>query len=279
MFVIKAPELFLYFTDSKGVAIRARLGLRYNRSIRIMIYAVLHKEPYNILDETFTDLLLRPGFDKDSDRWLEGCYSLKYPKQDLLATIFVFLHWKRFESPPNPVYNWVIEAPESLYYPGRHSGQIRFRDLEKHFSTSRCFQREWLTPLLSPILLPRDQMSSSGRFEELSYREGFTASLESIAHFLMQGPQKRSAPREGSASGIQWGWGGDSGPASTFWDAGRDRFLHAAAFFSRAYTQLTPEEQHESIKFSPHFTREPVIAIQEFTRALRPSTRTFRMAV
>lgn len=112
-------------------------------------------------------------------------------------------------------------------------------------------------------------MSSSGRFEDLSYADGFTEGLESIAHFLAYGPQGQSAPSKRSASRIEWGWGLDSGPANV-WAAGPEKFLHAAAFFSRAYTQPTPDEQHEGTTFSADYTRESVIAIQELLECFNP---------
>jgi hypothetical protein len=228
----------------------------------------LHDQPYETVDEDFLQGTTMTNTADDVKAWLKGVYVFEYPKDGRLATIQLHIDWNRFDDPYKPKCKWVIYAPQSLYYPGWHSGEIRFTKLNELLPLILGrFQVIWSSPIFLPFLYAGGFMSSVGPLEDIKILQGFTSILECLAHVAAFGPFVE--PGQNPQRPFDWHYGDfDIMPYG-----GRDRntFLRAASFFARAYTQPLPDEGNfQGVGFSAECRETSTKAIRELLNFYRP---------
>jgi len=177
-----------------------------------------------------------------ADHWISGTYQMYYPATKPVANILLSVDWHAFDGDPSdPLLEWRIHTPQSLYHPGTHTGRVECRERKDAFKNRSI--RVWFdSPIFSPFVtqgrkfIQGGATSSEGELEEMApiwYR--LDDILQSVAHFLAygpwyDGPEAKMAPFrfhliEGRAS-----------------SSDRDAFARASSFWARAYTMPIPDE-------------------------------------
>lgn len=87
-----------------------------------------------------------------------------------------------------PCLNWIIRTPESLFYPGVHTGNINVQIRGKQGFDDRVVCLRWKSPIFLPFVSAKGLVSSDGPFEESSRYTEFTRYPESMANMLVIGP-------------------------------------------------------------------------------------------
>lgn len=173
--------------------------------VRTAFWIILHRPPFTMVHETFLEeFSFSTGLSMSAlaRSWKTGEFTTNFPPGDDLAHITVIVDWKPEENPNTPRLHWMIQAPNSLYYPGDHFGRFELRRLRhrggfsifnesnpsklKPFSTR--LEVRWMSPVLSPFPSSTGAISSVGPLEETSAHTILTATLHSIAHTLVHGP-------------------------------------------------------------------------------------------
>jgi hypothetical protein len=236
--------------------------------LRESLWNVLHGAPYMIVHEGFVDLGYLPeGQRGNSGRnWRTGHYSSSYPAHDGLAEISMVVDWKPYNESEKPSLRWMINVPDSLYYPGRHVGQFELkhrpganpsvRGNYKVFHFRLCIV--WESPIFSPFQSESGLLSSLGPLEETSAPLILTKSLQSIAHLLVFGPfaTKPTAPFAFHAMSSQ--------ENRYFLQKDVDQCMRATAFFANAFTRDLPDpDAFGDFGLLPQCRESSVKAIQE----------------
>lgn len=168
--------------------------------VRTAFWIILHRPPFTMVHETFLEeFSFSTGLSMSAlaRSWKTGEFTTNFPPGDDLAHITVIVDWKPEENPNTPRLHWMIQAPNSLYYPGDHFGRFELRHLRhrggfnnprklKPFNTK--LEVIWMSPVLSPFPSSTGAISSVGPLEETSAHTILTATLHSIAHTLVHGP-------------------------------------------------------------------------------------------
>jgi len=158
---------------------------------------------------------------------------------------------------------WSIRAPQSLYYPGTHSGTI---EIDEQYP----FSQPWLkfsTPIFSPMVNDYGRISSVFDLGNWSPQYKIMDLLHSVAAMIMLDPFCRSSSHH-LLPGIPL----DHHPlpnSSGDWSSKKDSFIRATNFFSRAYLQ-GDIRRTDNPPITEHEINMSVIATQEllehFTR-------------
>jgi hypothetical protein len=209
--------------------------------LRESLWNILHRAPYTILHEGFIDLgHLSEGQGGNSGRnWRTGHYSSSYPAHDGLAEISMVVDWKPYNESEKPSLRWMINVPDSLYYPGRHVGQFELEYGANFGGSYKLFHSRlrivWESPIFSPFQSESGQLSSVGPLEETSAPLILTKTLQSIAHLLVFGPiaTKSTAPFAFHSMGPQ--------ENRYFLQKDADQCMRATAFFANAFTRDLPD--------------------------------------
>lgn len=230
----------------------------------------LHKEPYTTAEEEFREGKIDKS-GEGPDEWVSGHYIMVYPSDSRLAIISLAVDWHAYEGDPwSPTFKWVIRTPESLFYPGVHTGNISVQIQGKQEFDDRVVNVHWKSPIFSPFVTTNGLVSSDGPLEESSRYTGFTRHLESIANMLAFGPY--AVP--GHTNIGPYGFHSEMGDevSKYFRTADRDAFCRAASFFSRAYNLGIPsEDQFAGIGFPDSCRVTSTTAIQEILEFYKPS--------
>ncbi|KAF1835551.1 HET-domain-containing protein [Decorospora gaudefroyi] len=182
------------------------------------------------------------GATRPTDRWKGGTYQLCYPATHPVANILLSVDWHAFDGDPSaPLLEWRIHTPQSLYYPGTHTGRLLCERIKTPW-TPRFIQVLFDSRIYHPFVRQSSDggvngsTSSDGQLEEMvpvNYRLDYI--LQSVAHFLAYGPwydrpESDTAPfrfHEMEAQSC---------------DDDRDALARAASFVARAYTMQIPDE-------------------------------------
>ena len=230
----------------------------------------LHKEPYTTAEEGFTEA----NIDKSGegpDKWVSGHYIMVYPSNSRLAIISLEVDWHAFEGDPwSPSFKWVIRTPESLFYPGVHTGYINVRIRGKQGFDDRVVSVHWKAPIFSPFVSAKGRVSSDGPLEESSRFTDFTRHLQSIANMLALGPY--ATPVDTKIGPYQFHSDMGDEVSRYFRSVDKDAFCRAASFFSRAYNIGIPsEDQFPGIGFPDGCRMTSITVIQEILKFYKPS--------
>ena len=196
----------------------------------------LHSEPYTILEEEY---LNDETPEVPHKYWSTGIYLLRYPTADPVATINLSVDWNAFDDDPfKPSFKWLIHAPQSLFYPGTHRGQIHFTRTPSIFE--RGVKVQWISPIFAPFVAQTGTLSSDGPLEEMSIlNSNVTSLLQSLAHPLAFGPYyDLNNPHAPFKFHCEIG----DGASEFFRTVDREKFVRASSFFARAYTVPAPQE-------------------------------------
>ena len=234
--------------------------------LRESLWNILHEVPYTAVHEEFLDLgNLSEGQTRNFGRnWRTGHYSSSYPIDDGLAEISLVIDWKPHYEPEKPSLRWMINVPDSLYYPGRHVGhfELMYRSSAKLGSSDKLFDSRlrvvWESPIFSPFQPKNGLLSSVGPLEETSAPLILTKALQSIAHLLVFGPfaTKPTALFTFHVMGHK--------ESQYFSQKDTDQCMRATAFFANAFTRDAPDpDAFSDFGLLPQCRESSVNAIQE----------------
>jgi len=198
----------------------------------------------------------------ESGKWISGSYWCFFPcEADEQPSTTIFL-----ETDPTPgkFLSWSIRAPQSLYYPGTHSGTI---EIEEGYPLTQ----PWLkisTPIFSPMVDDIGMISSAFDLGIWSPHYTIMDFLHSVAAMIVLDPFCRSS-RYHLLPGIPLKHHIMVVRSTGDWSGKEDSFIRATNFFSRAYLQgdirrasnppITEHERNMSIiatqELLEHFTR------------------------
>jgi hypothetical protein len=118
-----------------------------------------------------------------------------YPAIKPVANIILSVDWYAFDSNlSDPLLEWCIHTPQSLYHPGTHTGQVKClkqKDIFKQFSIRVWFDSPIYSPFVKQWKTPSqsETMSSEGELEKMvSMLYRLDHILQSVVHFLAYGP-------------------------------------------------------------------------------------------
>jgi hypothetical protein len=227
------PQDEYYLRLSSVLRLRSQLHSTAKRSDTTPHWEVLH-------EDNLPDTIKRGR--GPTDRWIGGTYQMSYPTTNPVASILLTVDWHAFEgNPTDPVLEWRIHTPQSLYHPGTHTGRVTCTERRDPFK-SRCF-RVWVdSPIYSPfvaqspIVYRNGATSSEGALEDMAplwYQLDHI--LQSVAHFLAYGPWYDDLPTGRAPFRFHL----MEGRANR---QDRDAFARASSFWARAYTMPEPDE-------------------------------------
>lgn len=185
--------------EEKRVYEAAMQPYRDFEEVRIAFWIILHRPPFTMVHETFLEEShSHTGLSVTAlaRSWKTGEFTTSFPPGDDLAHITVLVDWKPEEDPKTPRLRWMIQAPNSLYYPGDHFGcfELRHRTAfnERPVGAFKPYNTRlrvrWMSPIFSPFPNSAGAISSVGPLEESSAHTILTPTLHSIAHALVHGP-------------------------------------------------------------------------------------------
>jgi hypothetical protein len=153
----------------------------------------------------------------------------------------------------------MINAPNSLFYPGRHVGRF---ELTRRGSTGDPVSISrlniiWESPIFSSFPSDRGLISSVGPLEESSAPLILTKAVQSIAHLIVFGPfpTKPTAPFAFHTMSFK--------ERLYFERNDEDQCMRATAFFANALTRDEPEPGAFDFGLQPQCRESSVVAIQE----------------
>lgn len=210
-------------------------------SLRQQLWRLLHEPPWSVIAESQVNGLIDMDSASKSPKgkyWQDGTYQMQYPVEDPVAEVFLTIDWKADTDPTHPSIKWVMDTPDSLFYPGKHVGRMEVKksDFSSNYPPNLFDSRlkvYWESGTFSSIPNPRvGLLSSDGPLEEAMVPHILTCTLQSIAHILIMGPLSKSTPQTG------FGWHDmDRGIARYFASNDEDVSMRACAFFSNAFTR------------------------------------------
>jgi hypothetical protein len=133
---------------------------------------------------------------------------------------------------------WTIRAPDSAFYPGRHSGQL---EIWNNYPFDQPYII-WKTPIYSPFVRfngPGQRPSISSPFDLGKWQPFYTIQdvLQTIANFLVLHPFCERPPTINWPENMPWKYSDLSipnGPSSI----GGGNFFSVTNFFCRAYNSI-----------------------------------------
>lgn len=240
--------------------------------VRAALWGVFHQAPWTVIAENSIS-----GFDDPEQippltswkSWEKGQYISQYPVGEGLSDITLAIDWKPMNEPEKPLFRWMINVPDSVYYPGRHLGRMEIRKASfalrgmSEFDVSSTRLRIfWESPILSP--LPSADggfLSSTGPLEERSVPLVLTRALQSIAHHLIHGPFPTRFP-------CPLPWHSMNQRVNEYFNREtttcNEEGMRATAFFANAFTRdLEGLDNFGGIGLLPDCRQASVMAIRE----------------
>ena len=248
----------------------------YNKfsQVRAALWEVLHRSPWTKVVENSIPALDHPESIPVETSWLlweKGQYVSRYPVDDDVGEVTLTVDWKPMTNPGKPFIRWMVNVPNSVYYPGRHLGRIEILKgssalldktiLDVAHSRIRIF---WESPIFSPLPSPDNGLlSSTGDLEESSIPLILTRALHSIAHHLIHGPFPTRFP-------YPLPWHHMNRKIGNFFDKKtricEDKGMRATAFFANAFTRdLEGLEDLGVIGLLSDCQKASIMAIEELT--------------
>ncbi len=214
--------------------------LRYPE-LRQMFWRILHQAPWRVISDCQLeeDAVIEESSPKDDSPWRfwkSGVYRTSYPVDDPTAEILLLINWGFDADPTKPSFEWMIDTPDSLFYPGKHVGRL---ELRQRFSSSTASAVDsrlriyWESGIFSALpASDTGALSSVGPLEETAAPLILTSALQSVAHVLAAGPFSKPLPK-----GL-FGWHDMGGKLRNYFGPGReDICMRACAFFANAFTR------------------------------------------
>lgn len=248
----------------------------YNRhsEVRAALWHVLHQAPWTVIVER--SILEIDGFQQPSpstsgQSWEKGKYISHYPIHDSLSDITLVIDWKPMDDPENPLIRWVINTPNSIYYPGQHCGRLELRNRTSIYDKPMFDVLDsrlnifWESPIFSPLpSIDSGFLSSTGPLEETSTPLVLTKALQSIASHLIHGPFQSRFPHHLS-------WHHMNSEIGRYFDrkpsSREEEGMRATAFFANAFTRdLEGLENFGEVGLQPDCQQASVMAIQELAK-------------
>lgn len=248
----------------------------YNRhsEVRAALWHVLHQAPWTVIVERSLfeiDVSQQPSPSKSGQFWEKGKYMSYYPIDDSLSDITLVIDWKPMDDPENPLIRWMINTPNSVYYPGQHCGRLELRYRTPVYATPRLdvinsrLNIFWESPIFSPIpSINNGLLSSTGPLEEKSTPLVLTTALQSIANHLIYGPFSSKLAHHLS-------WHHMNNQIDKYFDqesgSREAEGMRATAFFANAFTRdLEGLENFGEVGLQPDCQQASLMAIQELTK-------------
>ncbi len=242
--------------------------------IRAALWEVLHRSPWTKVVENSIPALDHPEsipLETSWPSWEKGQYVSRYPVDDDVGEIILIVDWKPMTNPGKPFIRWMINVPNSVYYPGRHLGRMEILKgssalldktvLDVAYSRVRIF---WESPIFSPLPSPDNGLlSSTGDLEESSIPLILTRALHGIAHHLIHGPFPARFP-------YPLPWHHMNRRIGNYFDKKNgiceDKGMRATAFFANAFTRdIEGLEDLGVIGLLSDCKKASVMAIQDLT--------------
>lgn len=169
--------------------------------------------------------------------WKSGLYLRRYgapDEREPLASIYLAIDWKAEDDALHPSLRWTIETPNSLFYPGKHKGDIKLikplRDFDGELGSFRA-AFSFTSRIFSTLPSEYGTLSSSGLVEEAPAVLIIASALEYFADVLAKGPY------EGDKGFWDYMGGGRVSRYLRHCDQDPDKFMRASAFFANAFTR------------------------------------------
>lgn len=187
--------------------------------------------------ETIRDDWVSEEGSEDYSNWLGGAYMCRFPPgADHPAAI---LHIEIDITEETYPVAWMIHAsPQAPYYPGNHAGKL---ELPSRFPFEQVYI-SWLTPIFSPLVsFGSGSGYVSSPFDLGYWTPSYTIQhvLQVIANFLVYDPFSLEEPPVTLRAPYQFHELPST--ACVYSHEDKDKFFHAAQFFSRAYNRVGRE--------------------------------------
>jgi hypothetical protein len=235
---------------------------------RQAFWRILHKEPWTVIvDAKLTNILSDDDTQTKPWRyWNSGKYCTQYPIDDPVAEIILVIQWNAETDAEKPIVQWLINTPNSIFYPGKHSGRMEIRKKTSSSWSDVISSRItifWESAIFSHFpSSDTGYLSSDGPLEDSPAPLILTTAIQSIAYSLVHGPFVKCTPKP------LFGWHGMGNELRGYFQSGgveiEDRCMRASAFFANAFTRdVEGLDAFGDVELPEHCREASVMAIRD----------------